>query len=94
MQWQLIFILGMALVLMVFTFQNPSPVQMRFMGWQTGQIPVIIIILVSLLVGVVVSLLLGVKQTKKLKKVIFQLRTELNESKAPPVISEEEEEEE
>lgn len=93
MQWQLISILGMALVLMVFTFQNPYPVQMRFMGWQTGQIPVIIIILVSLLVGVVVSLLLGMKQTKKLKKTIFRLRTELNESKIPSVNPEEEEEE-
>jgi len=90
MQMQLLFILVMALLLMVFTFQNPYPVQMRFMGWQSGQIPLIMVILISIIAGVIVSLLLGLKQAKELKRNNRQLRTELDELKAPPVKSEEE----
>lgn len=91
MQMQLLFILIMALLLMVFTFQNPYPVQMRFMGWQSGQIPLIMVILISVIAGVVGSLLLGLKQAKELKRTIRQLRVELDELKTPPVSSEEDE---
>jgi len=90
MQMQLLFILVMALMLIVFTFQNPYPVQMRFMGWQSGQIPLIMVIVISMIVGVVVSLILGLKQAKELKKTIRQLRNELDELKVPPVKSDEE----
>jgi len=90
MQMQLLFILVMALLLMVFTFQNPYPVQMRFMGWQSGQIPLIMVILISIIVGVIVSLLLGLRQAKELKRDNRQLRAELDELKTPPVKSEEE----
>jgi len=90
MQMQLLFILVMALMLIVFTFQNPYPVQMRFMGWQSGQIPLIMVIVISMIVGVVVSLILGLKQAKELKKTIRQLRSELDELKVPPVKSDEE----
>lgn len=90
MQMQLVFILAMALLLTVFSIQNPFPVQMRFMGWQTGQIPLIVIILISVLGGVIVSLVLGLKQSRDLKSMIRQLRTELDEFKTPPVKSEEE----
>jgi len=91
MQMQLLFILIMALLLMVFTFQNPYPVQMRFMGWQSGQIPLIMVILISVIVGVVGSLLLGLKQARELKRNIRQLTVELDELKTPPVSSEEDE---
>ncbi len=90
MQMQLLFILIMALLLMVFTFQNPYPVQMRFMGWQSGQVPLIMVILISVIVGVVGSLLLGLKQAKELKRTVHQLKDELDELKTPPVKSEEE----
>jgi len=91
MQMQLLFILIMSLLLMVFTFQNPYPVQMRFMGWQSGQVPLIMVILISVIVGVVGSLLLGLKQARELKRNIRQLRVELDELKTPPVSSEEDE---
>lgn len=87
MRLQLIFILAMALILVVFTFQNPFPVQMKFMGWQTGQIPLIIIVLISLLVGLVVSLLLGIRQTSELKKTNRRLARKLEDLKIPGKIS-------
>lgn len=92
MQMQLIFILVMALLLIVFTFQNPNPVQMRFMGWESGQIPVILIVIISILVGVIVSMLLGLKQNGELKRIIRQLESELNELKTPLVKSDTDEE--
>ena len=68
MQLQLVFILVMALLLVIFTFQNPYPVQMRFMGWQSEQIPVIVIVLISVLIGVIISLIMGLQKQNKLKK--------------------------
>jgi len=89
MQIQLIFILVMSLLLVVFTFQNPYPVQMRFMGWQSGQIPVIIIVIVSTLAGLIISLLLGLKQISELKKTIRRQQKEINDMKTFPVKTEE-----
>ena len=90
MQVQLVLVLTVVLLLMVFTFQNPYPVQMRFMGWQTGEIPIIMVIVFSVLIGVIVSLLLGLKQAKQQKKTIRHLQTEIDELKTPPVTPEEE----
>ena len=81
MQIQLIFILIMALLLVVFTFQNPYPVQMKFMGWQSGHFPVIIIVLLSILAGFVVSLILSLKQILELKKIIRKQQKEIEDSK-------------
>lgn len=83
MQLQLIFLLVMALILLVFTFQNPYPVKMHFMGWQTEQVPMIIVVIISVLVGVLISLLLGIKRTKELKRNIRQLQKEIDELKMP-----------
>ncbi len=90
MQLQLIFIIIMALLLTVFTFQNPYPVQMKFMGWQSSQIPVIIIVLISFLIGVIISTILGLRRSGKLKKEIRRLKIEVDELKIPPIGSDEE----
>lgn len=89
MQLQLFFLLVMALLLVVFTFQNPNPVQMRFMGWQSSQMPVVIVVLVSILVGAIVSIVLGFKQQSELKKEIRRLKSELDDLNIPPVKSNE-----
>lgn len=91
MQLHLIFILIMSLLLVVFTFQNPYPVQMHFMGWQSSQIPIVVVVLISMLTGVIVSLILGLKQQNQLKKEIRNLKTELNELKTPSVNSNQDE---
>lgn len=90
MRLQLIIILVMSLLLVVFTFQNPHPVQMHFVGWGTKQFPIIGVILISVLVGVIASLMLGLKSSNKLKEEVNQLRSELDELKTPPVSSDEE----
>lgn len=84
MKIQLIIILVMSLLLVVFTFQNPYPVQMKFMGWQSGQVPVIIIVIISMLAGVFVSMFMGLKQTSDLKKIIRRQKKEIDDLKTIP----------
>ncbi|MCB4757012.1 MAG: LapA family protein [Elusimicrobia bacterium] len=89
---QLILILGISLILVLFTFQNPHPVQMQFMAWQTKEFPLIALILVSALFGVIAAAFLSLKNSLQLKQTIRQLRMELESPKTPPSEPEVEEE--
>jgi uncharacterized integral membrane protein len=90
---QLIIILLVALVLVLMTVQNPNPVSVQFLSWEAQQVPVIIIILISLLAGVIISSVLGLIKQSKLKDKIRRLQREIEELKYPPVVSPEEDEE-
>lgn len=87
MQRQLVVILLVALVLILLTVQNPNPVPMQFLSWETQQVPLIVIILLSLLVGIVISSILGLIKQSKLKEKIRSLEREIEELKQPPVVS-------
>ncbi len=90
---QLIIILLVALVLVLMTVQNPNPVSVQFLSWEAQQVPVIIIILISLLAGVIISTVLGLIKQSKLKDKIRRLQREIEELKYPPVVSPDEDEE-
>jgi putative membrane protein len=90
MQRQLVIILLVALVLILLTVQNPNPVPMQFLSWETQQVPLIVIILLSLLVGIVISSILGLIKQSKLKEKIRRLEREIEELKQPPVVSHDE----
>jgi len=90
---QLIIILLVALVLVLMTVQNPNPVSVQFLSWEAQQVPVIIIILISLLAGVIISSVLGLIKQSKLKDKIRRLQREIEELKYPPVVSSDEDEE-
>ncbi len=90
MQRQLVVILLVALVLILLTVQNPNPVPMQFLSWETQQVPLIVIILLSLLVGIVISSVLGLIKQSKLKEKIRRLEREIEELKQPPVVSHDE----
>ncbi len=90
---QLIIILLVALVLILMTVQNPNPVSVQFLSWEAQQVPVIIIILISLLAGVIISSVLGLIKQSKLKDRIRRLQREIEELKYPPVVSPDEDEE-
>ena len=92
MHRQLIIILLVALVLVLVTVQNPNPVSVQFLSWEAQQVPVIIIILISLLVGVIISSVLGLIKQSKLKEKIRRLQREIEELKYPPVVSPDEDE--
>ena len=90
---QLIIILLVALVLILMTVQNPNPVSVQFLSWEAQQVPVIIIILISLLAGVIIPTVLGLIKQSKLKDKIRRLLREIEELKYPPVVSPDEDEE-
>ena len=90
---QLIIILLVALVLILMTVQNPNPVSVQFLSWQAQQVPVIIIILISLLAGVIVSSVLGLIKQSKLKDKIRRLESEIEDLTYPPVVSPDEDKE-
>ena len=90
---QLIIMLLVALVLILMTVQNPNPVSVQFLSWEAQQVPVIIIILISLLVGVIISAVLGLIKQSKLKDKIRRLEHEIEDLKYPPVVSPDEDKE-
>ena len=51
----------LALVLGVFGAQNPQPVAIRFFGLESGAVPLSVVMLLSVLVGVSVSTLIGLR---------------------------------
>ena len=93
MHRQLIIMLLVALILILMTVQNPNPVSVQFLSWQAQQVPLIIIILISLLAGTIVSSILGLIKQSKLKDKIRRLQREIEELKYPPVVSPDEDEE-
>jgi uncharacterized integral membrane protein len=74
------------------TIQNPNPVSVQFLSWQAQQVPVIIVILISLLAGVIISSFFGLIKQSKLKDKIRRLENEIEDLKYPPVVSPDENE--
>lgn len=91
MQRQLVIILLVALVLIMLTVQNPNPVPLQFLSWETQQVPLIVIILISLLVGIVISSALSLIKQSKLRDKVRRLEREIEDLKHPPVVSQDEE---
>ena len=91
---QLIIMLLVALILILMTVQNPNPVSVQFLSWQAQQVPLIIIILISLLAGTIISAILGLIKQSKLKDRIRQLQREIEDLKYPPVVPSDDEDEE
>lgn len=83
MQAQLILILLVALALILVTLQNPNPVSLQFLSWEARQVPLIVIMLVSLLAGAVLASVLGLLKQAKLKDQIRSLQEEIDELKEP-----------
>ena len=79
MRIQLIVMLLVAVVLILMTIQNPNPVSLQFLSWQTRGIPQIVVILVSLLAGIILSTVLGLIKQSKLKEAIRRLQEEIDD---------------
>ena len=90
MQRQLILMLLVALGLILLTVQNPNPVTLQFLSWEAQQVPLIVIILISLLAGIIVSSVLGLIKHSKLRETIRGLQKDIEDLKHPPVVSQDE----
>lgn len=92
MSRHLIVTLLVALVLVVLTVQNPNPVSVQFLSWEAQQVPVIVIVLISLSSGVIISSVLGLIKQSKLKNKIRQQQRVIEDLKQPPSVSPDDEE--
>ncbi len=92
MSRHLIVTLLVALVLVVMTVQNPNPVSVQFLSWEAQQVPVIVIVLISLSSGVIISSVLGLIKQSKLKNKIRQQQRVIEDLKQPPPVSPDDEE--
>ncbi len=80
MAYLLVALLGAAIAL--FAVQNGSPVVIRFLGWQVeGALS--LVVLLSVLVGIILTALLGVVRHWKLRSRIRQLENKLARFETP-----------
>ena len=87
MPTQLIIVILVALVLILITVQNPNPVSLQFLSWQARQVPQIVIILISLLVGIIVSAVMSFIKQSRLRDIIHRMEMEIEDLKNPPADS-------
>jgi uncharacterized integral membrane protein len=78
MQKGLIISLVIAILLVVFALQNAEEVIIKFFGWEKP-IPVVLLILVSALIGMIVSVVLSISNTSKLKQEKKDLEKRISE---------------
>ena len=70
-------ILGAATL--IFTVQNPDPVAVRFLDWQTGSFPLSFVLLLAVFVGLVVASISAFAQQIHLERKIRQLRHQVSD---------------
>ncbi|TKJ33662.1 MAG: hypothetical protein CEE38_19950 [Planctomycetes bacterium B3_Pla] len=92
MSRHLIVTLLVALALVVLTVQNPNPVAVQFLSWEAQQVPVIVIVLISLSSGVIIASFLGLIKQSKLKSKIRLQQRMIEDLKQPPPVSPDDEE--
>ena len=87
----LILVVVVILVVLLSTFgiQNPYPVNVRFLRWQTGGVPLYILVLISTLIGVLLSTLLSLTgriqrqlELRRLRQQAAELEQQVAELKA------------
>lgn len=77
MQIKLIISLVLALILVLFAIQNPTPVKIKFLTWQTADMSLIVVIIASALIGALLATVLGLIKQAELKGKIKQKEEEL-----------------
>ena len=68
----------------VFAIQNPTPVAVTFLAWQTGGMPLSLVILLSAVAGIVLASVAGLAQHIRLRLRVRQLEARLAKQSAVP----------
>jgi len=86
MQKGLIIGLILALAMVIFTLQNTAVVQVKFMFWKVADVPLALFLIISILLGVLITTIFSLMSTnnyksenKKLEEEIISLEEELKE---------------
>ncbi len=95
MQVYLFFVLLLAVFVAIFAVENTSPVDLKFLGWTFPQIPVVMVIICSFVVGALAAFFLGLTRmlrsairfremevlNRKLTEEIDQMKSKLDNNK-------------
>lgn len=84
MRIALVFSLLIAVVAVIFAFENPDPVNVEFLTLRSREIPLALVILVSMLVGVIVGSLFSVPSRLRSRSRIKKLERQILDAGATP----------
>lgn len=84
MRFALVFSLLIALVAVIFAFENPDPVNVEFLTLRSQPVPLALVIIVSLLAGVLVGALFSVPSRIRSRNRIKRLEKQITDSGATP----------
>jgi len=77
MSWKVVVFFILLALLVVFTFQNPIVLNIRFFHWEIADVPVIYILLFGLVFGFLLAMMMQlptiIRMRRELKKVIREL---------------------
>ena len=86
MRFALILSLLVAILAVVFAFQNPAQVDVQFLTFRSVPVPLALVIIVSLLVGVLLGSLFSVPNRLRARGRIKTLERRLAEGETPVVV--------
>jgi uncharacterized integral membrane protein len=78
MQKGLIIGILLALVMVIFTLQNPENLQVKFLFWKVAEVPVALFTILSISFGVIISMIFSLTGNNRHKAEIEDLKEEIN----------------
>ena len=78
MQKGLIIGILLALVMVIFTLQNPASVEVKFIFWKITEVPVSLFMILSISLGVIISMILSLMGKNRYKSEIENLMEEID----------------
>lgn len=90
MSWKVIIFFILTVLLVIFTFQNPILLDIKFFHWELKEVPVIYVLLFGLIFGFLLSLMMQIPTILRMRKELRRVLNELeNSEKIDPVKDEE-----
>lgn len=80
MSWKVILFLILTVLLVIFTFQNPILLDIKFFHWELKDVPVIYVLLSGLVFGFLLSMVMQVPTIIKLRRELKRVVRELEET--------------
>ena len=84
MRFALVFSLLIALVAVIFAFENPDPVNVEFLTLRSQEVPLAMVIILSLLTGVLVGALFSVPSRIRSRSRIKKLEKQITDAGGTP----------
>ena len=78
MQKGLIIGILLALLMVIFTLQNSANLEVKFLFWKVANVPVALFMILSILFGVIISVIFSLSGRNRFKSEIEDLRDEID----------------